>query len=1061
METARLLTALRAADPQLTPLEAAEALWLACAAGPLAGSARRVEAGTVPADEDDTPDPASPSPCAERPKSPAATERTSVRVPTDPGPSAQLAEGSPVSVPDASALPSSRAVQRALKPLKRRVPTARRLVLDEEATAQAIAETGTWAPVFRPASEKWLDLALVVEATPSMVPWDAMIDDLQKSLVQLGAFRDVRRWEIHASRRHPGLGVSRENRTPEGADARADRKPSELTDPSGRRMFFVVTDATSVSWRDGEGGKVLGSWSRHSPVVVLQPLPERLWHRTGLRTRQGTFHSTVPGGSTKDLRFVERRRRPRPLRPDETAVPVVEITPSWLRSWCSMVTGAYGDTTALAAAVVSATGNGGGALSAMPAEGGTADELLRRFQATASPQAFRLATLLSAVPLEPAVIRLVQRTMLPDSGPTHLAEVLLAGIVQAGAGGPAGYEFRPGVRGLLLDDLRVSEANQIVEAVSAYIESRGGLPGRAFPAVAALPGGAPSPVAGEPFAWVPADALHRLGLATESRAERPGAEAPAEADRPSDLRQRLPFLPDDLAVMVVAMFEEMVAHAPTVRPGSSAKFRLCLSFDDFRTIVPYMGDVRRELTELLTEAVSSTEVTVDPENAVRIDAETDLTAGHFRVEPLSEATVTTGQTTPPSAEYPDTPTVARFEGRLELLVGGDHRKAFKGVVHPVEILQAMQRETEEHRAPLAGGRTLVPNRFLVGLSPYDHARLAHYAAALAHELAQSEAEFIGEKNYVVYHDVIVEMEREEGLDSGMFRVTAEVLTEADDTQRQTNNLERGPALAVGEVPQRETGASFLSRLWGNRQSRRNAYEQLNQRLDNQVGGSWSTTVGEVIAPDELLRAMWDEAGSYTSRLAGRKVPVPGKYLIDLPQRDIDRLSFRLGTLAHELARAIVELIAERPDWTLQEGVVVEIALGAGLRAGSFRVQAEHRSSPSARAIPNHQAGTSTAVQPVQVLNALQREAEANKSVLPEGRILVPNHYMVELSPEDHTRLARRFPSLAQEFAQTMAGFVGEQRFTIYGDLLVEIERGDDLETGFFRVTAEVSTGQAE
>lgn len=121
----------------------------------------------------------------------------------------------------------------------------------------------------------------------------------------------------------------------------------------------------------------------------------------------------------------------------------------------------------------------------------------------------------------------------------------------------------------------------------------------------------------------------------------------------------------------------------------------------------------------------------------------------------------------------------RFEKRLEGLVEGAFAKVFKGVVHPVEVLNAMQREAEAHKAILAGGRTLVPNRYVIDLSPYDHSRLAPYAAALAQELAQSQAEFIGEQGWTVYGDVIVEIERGDGLDTGMFRVTAEVYTGGD------------------------------------------------------------------------------------------------------------------------------------------------------------------------------------------------------------------------------------------------------------------------------------------
>lgn len=118
----------------------------------------------------------------------------------------------------------------------------------------------------------------------------------------------------------------------------------------------------------------------------------------------------------------------------------------------------------------------------------------------------------------------------------------------------------------------------------------------------------------------------------------------------------------------------------------------------------------------------------------------------------------------------------RFEKRLENLVEGAFAKVFKGVVHPVEVASAMQREADAHKSILGPGRTLVPNRYIIDLSQADHDRLAQYAAPLAQELAQAQAEYIGEQGWTVYGDVIVEIERGEGLDTGMFRIVAEVYT---------------------------------------------------------------------------------------------------------------------------------------------------------------------------------------------------------------------------------------------------------------------------------------------
>ena len=65
--------------------------------------------------------------------------------------------------PSASALPNALNLSRAIRPLKRRVPSRTRLVLDEERTVQCIADESIWIPRLRPASERWLDIALVVE----------------------------------------------------------------------------------------------------------------------------------------------------------------------------------------------------------------------------------------------------------------------------------------------------------------------------------------------------------------------------------------------------------------------------------------------------------------------------------------------------------------------------------------------------------------------------------------------------------------------------------------------------------------------------------------------------------------------------------------------------------------------------------------------------------------------------------------------------------------------------------------------------------------------------------
>lgn len=109
--------------------------------------------------------------------------------------------------------------------------------------------------------------------------------------------------------------------------------------------------------------------------------------------------------------------------------------------------------------------------------------------------------------------------------------------------------------------------------------------------------------------------------------------------------------------------------------------------------------------------------------------------------------------------------------KLDSLADG---KVFRDVIHPTDLQIALQREASNRMAVLTDGRTLVPNRYFIELSPNDHGRFVPYAAALAQELAQAQADFIGEQGMTVVGDVIVEIERGDDLDSGLFRMSAEV-----------------------------------------------------------------------------------------------------------------------------------------------------------------------------------------------------------------------------------------------------------------------------------------------
>ena len=93
----------------------------------------------------------------------------------------------------------------------------------------------------------------------------------------------------------------------------------------------------------------------------------------------------------------------------------------------------------------------------------------------------------------------------------------------------------------------------------------------------------------------------------------------------------------------------------------------------------------------------------------------------------------------------------------------------------------------------------------------------------------------------------------------------------------------------------------------------------------------------------------------------------------------------------------------------------------------------------------------SAVQPVEIAAALQREVDNSAHILSRERMLVPNDFTVELSPPDFDRLAPFSGTLAEELSTLVKEHVAEQRYTMAGHLEIQFKKIGDLSTGRFRV----------
>lgn len=93
----------------------------------------------------------------------------------------------------------------------------------------------------------------------------------------------------------------------------------------------------------------------------------------------------------------------------------------------------------------------------------------------------------------------------------------------------------------------------------------------------------------------------------------------------------------------------------------------------------------------------------------------------------------------------------------------------------------------------------------------------------------------------------------------------------------------------------------------------------------------------------------------------------------------------------------------------------------------------------------------SAVQPVEITAALQRECDNNTQILSRERRMVPNDFHVELSDADMARLAPYDTALVAELTRQLQDHAEKQSYVFAGPVSVSFDTADDLTIGRFRV----------
>ncbi|NED83719.1 hypothetical protein G3I76_26935 [Streptomyces sp. SID11233] len=412
-------------------------------------------------------------------------------------------------------LPRALDISRALRPWKRQWRTGRRQEVDVDATVRSYARSGELIPAFSAAPERWFDLVLVVDRSPSMQVWEETAVAFATVLDRLGAFRTLQVQDLTFT-----AGAEMELRDRQGRPT----APGRLRSPDGRRLVVAVSDFTAEAWRGPQVWKQLRAWSVTTPVALLSPLPATLWRRTGLDLPVARVSPSAPGAPNARLSF----ERPPLLPPPEGAgsggwlpLPVLSLSPHSLGRWSRTVMRAAPD--GCGAVLVPPAGR-------VQADGRSArqtprspEERTENFLRTAAPPSARLAVLSSAFDrLSLPLLHLISQELVPEAATADLAELLTSSLftLETRIGGAVELVVPPQVQPLLRQHLAERDVWRLQRALSRFVAARGGGRG-GLPAVAADgPDGGRGPLGVaelpaelRPFAQASVRTLELLGLA--------------------------------------------------------------------------------------------------------------------------------------------------------------------------------------------------------------------------------------------------------------------------------------------------------------------------------------------------------------------------------------------------------------------------------------------------------------------------------------------------------------------------------------------------------------------
>jgi formylglycine-generating enzyme required for sulfatase activity len=392
--------------------------------------------------------------------SPSNKPVSSTAIEPNPYPTEQL----PIKLPDTGIFRNTLELGRLLKPLKQKINSRIAQELNIKETVKRSAELSTptqprYFPVLTPKKERWLDVALLIEDSKSMILWQSLLKEVQDFLEHLGAFRDIKPYRMNWDDLTKTLQIS------SFYSFSQYLSPQTLNAPGSRRLILIVSDCISPAWISEQFIDILQQWSSQSLLTVLNPFPERIWERTNLdyaiKIRLGNKKKGLTPQSWQaiPLESWQIKGFDKQALLKLVKLPIVSLESESIKAWVNVIMGK-------GISWCSGVWLGSNFMYSYEEEEEddekslTTLQQINNFYATSSQLAWELIQWLSAIPVSFSTIRLVQRTLLPESTQVHVAEVVMGGLLSPitplnyyQSNYPIQFEFKPGIRETFLDKI--------------------------------------------------------------------------------------------------------------------------------------------------------------------------------------------------------------------------------------------------------------------------------------------------------------------------------------------------------------------------------------------------------------------------------------------------------------------------------------------------------------------------------------------------------------------------------------------------------------------------------